>query len=343
MTKPNTWSAGLCFAILFGVLAGCNNDDDSSSDPGDGCDCSCGDVDGSGGDSGDMPNLLGAWTSSFGDQRFFENCHIEDLHSDSERWINSVLTIAGQPLANLEGRFEDEEEERFYGVVSGYGGVAFAGTHSRSDGHLMKMGLGGLLYSDEYRDYDVIEGFVYLGVDLGADGAIDCEARGDWSAKESTSPEGVCLCDCDGSDQPDTEDVPVLPGSWSSIFGTQSYDDSCQMDSISQSSETWINGAALHVGGYEPDGLYAYFGDDGDERFYGVVGEDGSVVFSGLHAHSSGYTMHVAFGGVVYADEVSGRDVIEGFGYMGVDITGDNAIECDVRGQWQAMRSGTSE
>ena len=39
--------------------------------------------------------------------------------------------------------------------------------------------------------------------------------------------------------------------------------------------------------------------------------------------------------------EVSGRDVIEGFGYMGVDITGDNAIECDVRGQWQAMRSGT--
>lgn len=141
--------------------------------------------------------------------------------------------------------------------------------------------------------------------------------------------------DIDGEDG----EVPNVTGNWSSIFGTQLFRETCEVDDLDQTSEGWINGAAMYIGGYVPDGLYATFGSEPDERFTGIIDPNGGIVFSGRHDHTQG-EMHVAFGGLVYHDPWRDRDVIEGFAFLGLDLDGDGGIDCDARGQWQATKSG---
>lgn len=149
-------------------------------------------------------------------------------------------------------------------------------------------------------------------------------------------------CDCgdlDG-DGTDTGNLPDVVGSWSSMFASQVYFDGCDVADLTQTSESWINGASLTIGGYVPDGLFASFDDDGEE-FRGALNSQGGIIFSGRHQHSAG-TMQVSFGGQVFTDvwREPARDVIQGFAYLGLDTTGDGNIDCDVRGNWTAIKSG---
>ena len=163
-----------------------------------------------------------------------------------------------------------------------------------------------------------------------------------------TGESGVIPDDCldvcgdvDG-DGFDTGNIPNILGSWSSTFGSQVFYENCGVEDLHQTSENWINGAAMDIGGYVPDGLFAYFDGDREEEFVGIINEMGGVVFSGRHQHSAG-EMHVVFGGLVYHDEwrEPPRDVIQGFVYMGLDVTDDGNIDCDARGGWTAIKSGS--
>jgi len=150
-----------------------------------------------------------------------------------------------------------------------------------------------------------------------------------------------CHCGDPDGDGTDTGDIPDLWGDWTTNFGSQEFIETCGIEDLSPASETWINNAAMQIGGYVPDGLYAFFGDDDEERFYGVVSSHGSVGFSGRHMRRDGYEAHVAFGGLAYHDVYRERDVIEGFGFMGIDLNADGAIECEARGEFTARKSGS--
>jgi hypothetical protein len=156
-----------------------------------------------------------------------------------------------------------------------------------------------------------------------------------------TQPDDSCDCGDPDGNGTDTGDIPGLWGEWTTTFGYQLFLETCGLEGLDESSETWINNSAMTIGGYAPDGWYAYFDGNDDEKYHGVVSSHGSVAFSGRRMRNDGYEMHVAFGGLVYYDEYRGRDVIEGFAYMGVDLTGDGAIECEVRGEFTARKSGS--
>jgi hypothetical protein len=153
-------------------------------------------------------------------------------------------------------------------------------------------------------------------------------------------PEDDCNCGDPDGDGSDTGDIPGMWGEWTTTFGYQLFHETCGITDLTPESENWINNSAMTIGGYGPDGWYAYFDDNDDEMYYGVVSSHGSVSFSGRHMRRDGYEAHVAFGGLVFYDEYRGRDVIEGFGYMGIDLTGDGNIECEARGEFTARKSG---
>lgn len=146
--------------------------------------------------------------------------------------------------------------------------------------------------------------------------------------------------DLDG-DGTDTGDIPNVLGTWSSTFATELFEETCDIENLHSSSETWIQGKTLAVEGYVPDGLEAYFTQDPEEEFQGIVNERGGIIFTGEHEHTEGH-MQVAFGGLVFNDvwRSPPRDVIEGFVYLGLDATGDGSIDCDARGNWTAVKSG---
>ncbi|MFT5684875.1 MAG: hypothetical protein ACI8RZ_005820, partial [Myxococcota bacterium] len=56
------------------LLAGCTDKNEDSAGTTDGAEC--GDIDGSGTDTGDIPNILGNWNTTFGLQIDYENCSI---------------------------------------------------------------------------------------------------------------------------------------------------------------------------------------------------------------------------------------------------------------------------
>ena len=135
----------------------------------------------------------------------------------------------------------------------------------------------------------------------------------------------------------DTGDIPNILGNWTSSFATEWFDETCELTDLNQTSESWFMGA-MRVGGYAPDGLYAVFDDD-SERFVGAMNSWGGVMFSGRHMHKSDHEVHLSFGGLLYDDKYRGLTVIEGFAYIGVDLTDDGDIDCDARGTWKATKS----
>ena len=167
---------------------------------------------------------------------------------------------------------------------------------------------------------------------------LACGCHGNDETGSGQDPE--CNCGDPDGNGTDTGDIPDLWGAWTTSFGNQLYFDDCGIADLSDTSETWINNAAMHIGGYAPDGFYAYFGSEDDERFQGIVSQYGGVSFSGPHARRDGYTAYVAFGGLAFHDEYRDRDMIEGFCYMGLDLNDDGAIECRARGEFTAYKSG---
>ncbi|MDP6933232.1 MAG: hypothetical protein QGG40_09970, partial [Myxococcota bacterium] len=160
MRRPSTNRAILLAAGLALPTAGCGSRSDDTS-----ASSECGDIDGP---NGEIPNILGSWTSTFGNQVFDENCGIEGLKHDDFSWLNGGAF-------EIEGRVPDmlyidmEEDERFWGLENDAGGVVFTGTHE-DEGHDLVTTVGGMLFTNGYLDRDQITGFVYINIDSSGDG-----------------------------------------------------------------------------------------------------------------------------------------------------------------------------
>ena len=178
-----------CLLPAVVLLAGCGGaevkNDTSGGSGGD----ECGDPDGTGGDTGDVPNVLGLWTATFGanlyDDYMCDPEHISGLTVDDFKWITGNMEIKGRIPDNLYAIFDNNEDERFMGVENASGGIVFTGTHEMS-GHMVYVSVGGNLFRVPQVDRDQISGFGYMGVDKdGEDTVIDCWLQGDFVAKKS--------------------------------------------------------------------------------------------------------------------------------------------------------------
>jgi hypothetical protein len=160
-------------------LCGCGKNDSGDTGP---FDAECGDLDGTGTDTGDLPDVLGSWTVTFGKWYFAESCGLED--AELKDWVNGSMQIKGRAPHGLYAEFGNSDET-FYGLESGHGGVVFSGEHESALYGTTRASMGGHVYYDVYRDRTVIEGFGFVGIDSTGDGEIDCPARGDFTALKS--------------------------------------------------------------------------------------------------------------------------------------------------------------
>ncbi len=188
MCKHTSWPAArrrawlpLWLALSAGSLgcSGLGGDEDSAEDEGN-----CGDLDGDGTDSGDLPNILGTWTTTFGSETWYDECDITGLGRSDMTWINgAAMTIDGRPPDDLFVEFRDEEEQ-YWGLENTRGGVVFTGIHE-DEGYELNVSFGGLLYHNAYLERDEIAGHGFIGIDVIGDGFIDCGITGNFSARKS--------------------------------------------------------------------------------------------------------------------------------------------------------------
>ena len=164
--------------ILF---AGCKKDDSEET----GLDALCGDIDGQGGDTGDIPNVLGLWSAQFALNMFDENCN--DIDKSAVSYLTGPIEVSGYVPDGLRLDFGSNSDRRLRGILSTTGGVTFAGQIDQAHGTL-HIAVGGLLYEDNSMGgRTVINGAVFVGVDTNKDGQIDCDMRGDWIGFKSGS------------------------------------------------------------------------------------------------------------------------------------------------------------
>jgi|GEM_PF-1414859 len=172
------------------ALTSCGKDDDGDSSAavaGPSAE-ECGDIDGAGGDTGDVPNILGAWTSSFASQVYDGGgCSVPGLEANDMRsFLDGVMHVDGRVPDQLYVTFNNTEE-RYFGVENFQGGVTFTGNKTFGS-HDLYISLGGLLFTQPQLERDEIRGYGFIGVDLdGADGSIDCWLQGDFLAIRSGS------------------------------------------------------------------------------------------------------------------------------------------------------------
>lgn len=172
-------------ALLCSGLLSCKGGGKDSGDPSSSED-PCGDIDGNGGDSGDVPNIFGKWTITFGTNLYDSStCDYAGYSQDDMRWLQGNMEIDGRLPDNIYAVLSNEEDTRFYGLESETGGVVFSGNREHQ-GDTMYVAFGGLLYEQPLVDRDEIRGFGYIGVDLAPqDQVIDCWVQGEFLAKKS--------------------------------------------------------------------------------------------------------------------------------------------------------------
>lgn len=178
----------LALTLLLPLVACGKGEADADSAPASADAASCGDLDGEGGDTGDLPNLLGGWTTQFGTNRYDDgSCSVSGLTAaELGEVLGGVLKIDGRVPDALYATLNNDEL-RYYGLLNTSGGVVFTGTTEKA-GHTLYVSFGGLLYRQPQTDRDEMRGFAYVGVDLdGADTVIDCWLQGDWRATRSGS------------------------------------------------------------------------------------------------------------------------------------------------------------
>jgi hypothetical protein len=164
--------------LLF--FAACSGGPSDSANP----DASeeCGDLDGAGTDTGNLPNVLGSWTSTLNVTDDLDGCAAENLGPGTEDWVGA-FTMDGRVPDALYIEFLNAEE-RYWGAMDRNGGVTFTGEHVHSAGTLYVQ-LGGLVYRDQGLDRDVIDGAAFMGLDADGDKVIDCPVKGAWKAIKS--------------------------------------------------------------------------------------------------------------------------------------------------------------
>ena len=163
---------------LIVLLISCNGKDiDSGTCP------SLGDIDGAGTDTGNIPDMIGDWTTTFGTRALYDSCNLEDYNLEAFEWINgAAMEVGGRLPDRLEASFTLNVGV-FQGMVSDYGGVSFAGkTVVRS--MTVYVSFGGLAFINASEKSE-IAGFAYMGLDQDDDGTIDCGMHGDFNARKS--------------------------------------------------------------------------------------------------------------------------------------------------------------
>lgn len=153
---------------------------DGGGESGDSVALECGDPDGDGGDTGNIPNVAGDWTSSFAAAYWDDNCTASDFDS-TRSWIGA-FTVAGA-YNSYVADFHDNPDDEFPAAVDRRGGFTMSGEHVHEAG-LIYANFSGLVYTDT-SGRDKIDGNAFLGLDVNDDTTIDCFARGSWTAYKS--------------------------------------------------------------------------------------------------------------------------------------------------------------
>ncbi len=321
--------------VLLGAMASCNGSK-GDEDEGDSGASDCADVDGAGGDTGDVPNLTGQWSVSLGENIYDANaCDAVGLtQEDLSEILAGPLEIDGSAPDGLAAQFVGFDT-RYAGLAAAEGGVVFNGSTVKQ-GNTLYVSFGGHHYHQPRTDKDEIRGFGYVGVDVGGeDEVIDCWVQADWKASKSADSG----CGDAHLDEEPAEPPNVL-GAWTVTFGQNLYDaNACTASGLTQAELSEILSGAMQIGGRIPDRLVASFSGF-EHEYMGIEAANGGIVFSG-HAEAAGSTLYVSFGGNLYDQPQVDRDEIRGFGYVGVDVDGeDQAIDCWIQADWKATKSG---
>ncbi len=141
----------------------------------------CGDPDGGGTDTGNIPNVAGSWTSTF-PLYWDDNCTATGFDETTETWVGSFTIEGAYP--NYRAAFNNLPDDAFELALDARGGLTMTGQLEREPGTLYAQ-FGGLVYRDT-TDRDGIDGSAFFGLDVSpADQQIDCYARASWSANKS--------------------------------------------------------------------------------------------------------------------------------------------------------------
>ncbi len=173
-------------ALALWAIAGCGGGEDADETGATAAAAAdaCGDVDGAGGDTGDVPNVLGTWTVAAGTNVYDDGfCSVPGLEqADLTAWMTGAMRIEGTPPDGLRASFDLSDDDVFYGVEDNRGGLVFTGDKEWA-GHRVTVSFGGLMYRQPLVGADEIRGFAYFGVDIdGADTEIDCWLQADFKA-----------------------------------------------------------------------------------------------------------------------------------------------------------------
>jgi hypothetical protein len=130
--------------LLLASLVSCGGGEDTG--PTEIIVSTCGDIDGyDGGDTGNIPDVVGSWTSAFAYSISDDDCGLPLDPDDAFPFLN------------------------------------FSGTGDSNYGEL-HIAASGLLYEDTDLGRPAIEGMVILAIDTDSSGTIDCTVKGDWRA-----------------------------------------------------------------------------------------------------------------------------------------------------------------
>jgi len=167
----------LLLGIFWGLGCAGGNTDTA------GCEVSS-DIDGIGSDTGDLPELFGNYTTTFGTRSFYDECSIEGISRNDLDWINGGAMSIGGRLDDVDVTLATAPDADLTAVMSEHGSVTISGRYLYR-GQELHIALGGLLFENAQLGRIEIEGHGFMGIDTNDDGAIDCGLTGDFNAKRS--------------------------------------------------------------------------------------------------------------------------------------------------------------
>ena len=165
--------------LVFGCIGltwACGGNQDSAED------CFTGDIDGLGTDTGNIPQLFGSWTTTFGSRSFYDECGIEGLSRSDFDWINGGAMEIGGRLDHVTVTMASAPDADFVATMSAYGAVTISGRYT-FHGQELHVAMGGLLFENRQLSLTELDGHAYMGVDSNQDGYVDCGIMGDFNAK----------------------------------------------------------------------------------------------------------------------------------------------------------------
>ena len=165
--------------IWLFLWLGCAGSGDSAAE----CEFN-GDIDGLGTDTGNLPQLFGSWTTTFGSRSFYDECEIEGLGRNDFDWLNGGAMQIGGRLDNVEVSLASAPDAILWATMSSQGAVTISGQHTFR-GQVLHIAIGGLLFDNLQLNLTELEGHAYMGIDVNDDGYIDCGILGDFNAKAS--------------------------------------------------------------------------------------------------------------------------------------------------------------